>query len=420
MKLPRFFATTLVLGTIFSQPASAQWIPTNAGNGADVEVRESNPTQNRGDSTEIATRVRNDFIAGDGNDGGDRNSAIYTRFDLSGASNPADIETAFTLTYRNNNLTESRIQDSVTPNPAIRTGLAVYGLNNDALSNWVESTINYLTAPGLTADGDVGTVDVNSDLTFLGTVEFPDIGTQNHLPVGGELRFCSDNLDGFVKNALDNAYTSVTLVSMRIHGGDVPLANWLNFNYLFNPKEQTILNDDSNYDPDGQGPVGSPWSGADNSTGAFSPALGIVDGTTLKGDDLCAPPNQPVDCSAAYPSRTTLWPANGELRAVKILGITDGDNDPLTLTIDTIFQDEPTSEGSGSLTPDGSGIGTDTAYLRAERLAGGNGRVYTVSFTADDGFGGACSGEVKVAVPSTMGPNGTAVDDGPVYDSTLP
>ena len=32
-------------------------------------------------------------------------------------------------------------------------------------------------APGLTLDGDVGTVDVNSDLTFLGTVEFPEIGT---------------------------------------------------------------------------------------------------------------------------------------------------------------------------------------------------------------------------------------------------
>jgi hypothetical protein len=114
--------------------------------GADAEVRESNPTQNRGDSTEIASRVRNDSIAGSPNDGADRNSVIYTMFDLSGTAIPTDFVTAFRMTYRNNvtafrmtyrnnNLTGSRIQDTVTPNPAIRTGMAIYGANPAAIDD---------------------------------------------------------------------------------------------------------------------------------------------------------------------------------------------------------------------------------------------------------------------------------------------
>ena len=66
----------------------------------------------------------------------------------------------------------------------------------------------------------------------------------------------------------------MTLVSTVIHGGDTPFANWINFNYLFNPKEQTTLNSD-NYDPniiDALPDIGNAF-GTDNSTGAFSPSL---------------------------------------------------------------------------------------------------------------------------------------------------
>jgi len=418
MKIRGIRSTALLLGAVIASAGHAEWIPTNIGNGADAEVRESNPTQNRGDSTEIGTRARNDYIAGDGNDGSDRNSAIYTRFDLSQALIPNTFETAFSLTYRNSNLNGTRIQDTITPNPAVRTGLAIYGLAPGI--DWQENSITYLTAPGLFFDGDVGSVDVTSDLTFLGTVEFPEIGAQNWLPVGGELRFCSDNLDQFVNNALDLGYSEVTLVSMRIHSGDTPFANWTNFNYLFNPKEQTTLNDDPNYD-DGHGNIGSPFSGADNSNGEFSPALAIVDKASLATADLCTfgAFNQPPDCASAAPSEDVIWPANGNFVPVNVTGITDGDGDAVTVTIDSIFQDEPTSNdvGLGSLSPDGSGLGTDTAYLRAERSPQGNGRVYTVAYTADDGNGGQCSALVTVSVPKG---DDDAVDNGAVYDSTLP
>jgi hypothetical protein len=256
--------TTIALGDV--------WVPTNYGIGADAEVREFQPVNNFGASTEIASRIRNDFIAGNPNDSSDRNSAIYIKIDLTDYFMPASGNTAFRMTYRNNNLTGPRIQDTITPNPDIRTGMAFYGLTNTALGNWSENTITYLTAPGITFDGDVGTRDFNSDLSFLGTAAFPEIGTQNHLPIGGQLILTSDLLDAFVSSAIANGETSVTIVAATIHGGDAPFSTWLNFNYLFNPKEQLTLNTD-NYDAgDGNGDLGNLY-GTDNSLGQFSPSL---------------------------------------------------------------------------------------------------------------------------------------------------
>ncbi len=55
--------------------------------------------------------------------------------------------------------------------------------------------------------------------------------------------------------------------------------------------------------------------------------------------------------------------------------------------------------------------------MRAERAGSGNGRVYVISFRAEDGQGGTCTGSVKVTVPHDKG-KGEAVDDGQGYDST--
>lgn len=102
------------------------------------------------------------------------------------------------------------------------------------------------------------------------------------------------------------------------------------------------------------------------------------------------------------------------------MGVTDPDGDLVTITIDRIFQDEPVQgPGSGNTAPDGDGIGSDTALLRAERNGGGNGRVYHVYFTADDGKNGRCSGEVVVYAPKSQGKYSPRVDDGPLYDSTI-
>jgi hypothetical protein len=132
--------------------------------------------------------------------------------------------------------------------------------------------------------------------------------------------------------------------------------------------------------------------------------------------------NQPPACDSAAASHGVLWPPNHQLVEIEVLGIPDPDGDPVTIGIDSIHQDEPVNgKGDGNTVGDGFGVGTDTATLRAERSGRGNGRVYHVGFTADDGHGGSCSGEVLVGVPKNQGKKGKpAKDDGALYDSTLP
>lgn len=138
--------------------------------------------------------------------------------------------------------------------------------------------------------------------------------------------------------------------------------------------------------------------------------------------DLTILANQPTDCSEATPSQSVIWPPNHNFVTITVDGVTDPEGDPFTINIDSIFQDEPVdTNGDGSFTPDGMGIDTDTAEVRAERSGSktvpGNGRVYHIDFTATDVHGESCSGELLVEVPHDK--KDTAVDEGPLYDSTL-
>lgn len=135
--------------------------------------------------------------------------------------------------------------------------------------------------------------------------------------------------------------------------------------------------------------------------------------------EACGTANEEPDCSTAVPGESTLWPPNHKMKSISISGVVDPDGDNVTITVDSIFQDEPTSGlGDGDQTPDGAGVGTDTAQVRAERSGIGDGRVYHISFTADDGNGGTCTGEVLVSVPHDQ--NGAAaVDQGALFDSTV-
>jgi len=127
--------------------------------------------------------------------------------------------------------------------------------------------------------------------------------------------------------------------------------------------------------------------------------------------------NRPPVCSAAAPSMSLIWPANNKMVPIQVLNVSDPDGDALQITITAIFQDEPV--GSGKNSPDGEGVGTSTAQVRAERQGGGNGRVYHIDFQASDGAGGVCTGEVLVGVPHDQGKGSTPVDDGRLYDSTV-
>lgn len=115
--------------------------------------------------------------------------------------------------------------------------------------------------------------------------------------------------------------------------------------------------------------------------------------------------NEPPDCSQAVSSipNDCLWPPNHKHHNVSILGITDPDGDPISIIIDAVTSDEATATelGAGGMThaPDAIIAGDGTVYLRAERSGNGDGRVYQISGTADDGNMGQCTFEIEVQVP---------------------
>ena len=151
----------------------------------------------------------------------------------------------------------------------------------------------------------------------------------------------------------------------------------------------------------------------------FGP-LGIngtsVDGS-ITGVASGPPPNAAPDCSNAAPSAASLWPPNHKFNSVNVEGVTDPDGDAVTINIDGISQDEAVNgKGDGNTSPDGTGVGPDTAEVRAERSGKGDGRVYEIDYTADDGNGGTCSGTVEVGVPHDK--KDTAVNSGATFDST--
>jgi hypothetical protein len=124
--------------------------------------------------------------------------------------------------------------------------------------------------------------------------------------------------------------------------------------------------------------------------------------------------NTAPDVSNAQASTTTLWPPNNKMVPITVEGVTDADGDEVSITITSIMQDEKTGKEA-----DASGVGTDTASVRSERDGKGDGRVYHIFFTADDGNGGVTAGEVTVTVPHDQS-GSPAVDGGALYDSTVP
>jgi hypothetical protein len=128
----------------------------------------------------------------------------------------------------------------------------------------------------------------------------------------------------------------------------------------------------------------------------------------------------PPDCANATASPSLLWPPNHEFVSIQISGVVNPAPGAVTITVTGIFQDEPVqSSGSGNTSPDATGVGTGSPSVRAERDGGNDGRVYHIAFTAA-GAGGSCTGSVTVVVPKSQGNNGGPVDQGALYNSTLP
>lgn len=129
--------------------------------------------------------------------------------------------------------------------------------------------------------------------------------------------------------------------------------------------------------------------------------------------------NDPPACGRAQASPALLWPPNHKLVPIGITGVSDPNNDQVTITVTSVTQDEAINDlGDGDTSPDAV-IQGDSVLLRAERAGGGNGRVYEVIFSANDASGGSCMGSVSVCVPHDR-QAATCVDDGQFYNALQP
>jgi hypothetical protein len=146
------------------------------------------------------------------------------------------------------------------------------------------------------------------------------------------------------------------------------------------------------------------------------------------------PVDAPPVCTHAKAHPQLLWPPDHKLADVRIVGVTDPDSPKIKLTVTHVTQDEPVgctarrgsrdycedddeTRGCRHTTPDAIIHADGHVALRAERREHGNGRVYQITFQADDGAGGQCTGQVTVCVPGDRH-HPTCVDDGQRYDAT--
>jgi hypothetical protein len=103
------------------------------------------------------------------------------------------------------------------------------------------------------------------------------------------------------------------------------------------------------------------------------------------------------------PSQTELWPANGKLIPIN-LAVNATDNcGAIDAQITNVSSSETETGGADSTLPDWNITGPLSVDLRAERTAGGPGRIYTITVRCTDSSGNGSTRDVTVTVPHDQG-----------------
>jgi uncharacterized repeat protein (TIGR01451 family) len=137
------------------------------------------------------------------------------------------------------------------------------------------------------------------------------------------------------------------------------------------------------------------------------------DGEGNEDEDNDGPPN-------------VIWPPNHKYHKIKVTNFVSGVSDSCdtTLGLNSVVIEKVTSDEAENAPGSGNTINDiviacdrKSVRLRAERIGGGNGRVYTITFKVTDASGNIGRVNVKVFVPKNEDSN-SAVDDGPHYTVT--
>jgi len=142
--------------------------------------------------------------------------------------------------------------------------------------------------------------------------------------------------------------------------------------------------------------------------GTHTITLTVTDGEFESTDDVVVTVEDTVGPTInAVQLATELWAPNHQMHLVATgISATDDCDDDVDLNI-TVTSNEPANDiGDGNTEADweivDNGDGTYGVYVRAERSGTGDGRIYTITITADDGYNTATT-TMTVTVPHSRG-----------------
>jgi endo-1,4-beta-xylanase len=105
---------------------------------------------------------------------------------------------------------------------------------------------------------------------------------------------------------------------------------------------------------------------------------------------------------------SVLWPANHKLVTIVVsVAVSDDcDQNPVVRLVSIESNEPDDARGDGHTEPDivGASLGTDDREfrLRAERSGRGDGRVYTITYSAEDSYGNTVFAQTTVTVPKSQ------------------